>query len=319
MAKGKFIISLDFELRWGGAEKWDVEKYKDYFLNTRNSIPQVLELLEKNNIHATWATVGFLFANDKKQLEKFSPNIKPTYLNKNLSYYNYFNQIGENELEDPIHYAPSLIKLILKTKGQELATHTFSHFYCQEEGQTIEQFESDLKAVQAIAKENYNTELKSLVFPRNQYNKDYLDVAKNNGIKVIRSNPNVWFWQKSYGSFTPIFRALDTLISISNSLSFDYTKIKKNDLIEIPASRFFRPFSKKEKIIQSYKLNRIKSEMTSAAKNGLAYHLWWHPHNFANDISSNLFQLKEIIEHYNFLNQKYDFESVSMIEMYHEN
>lgn len=319
MGIGKFIISLDFELRWGGVEKWEVEKYKDYFLKTRESVPQVLELFAQNDIHATWATVGFLFAKDKKQLEDFLPHLKPSYINQSLNYYNYLNQVGENEQDDPVHYAPSLINLILKTKGQELATHTFSHYYCQEEGQTMEQFDLDLKAVQAIAKENYNLELKSLVFPRNQYNKNYLEVAKNNGIKVVRSNPNVWFWQKSYGKLTPIFRAGDTLFPISKTLSFNYSKIKKNSLIEIPASRFFRPFSKKEEIIQLYKLNRIKSEMTYAAKNGLAYHLWWHPHNFANDISQNLFQLRDIIKHYNFLKKKYDFESVSMIEMYHEN
>lgn len=55
-------------------------------------------------------------------------------------------------------------------------------------------------------------------------------------------------------------------------------------MIEIPASRFFRPFKNNEKIIQRLKLNRIKNEMTFAAKKGRNYHLWWHPHNFGENI-----------------------------------
>ena len=89
------------------------------------------------------------------------------------------------------------MSLINKTKGQELACHTYSHYYCNEEGQTIQQFDEDLKSAQIISKKNFNVELKSLVFPRNQINKDYLDIVINNGFKVVRSNPNVWFWQKS--------------------------------------------------------------------------------------------------------------------------
>ena len=45
-----------------------------------------------------------------------------------------------NEADDPLHYAPSLIDDILRRRRQELATHTFSHCYCLEEGQTEEAF-----------------------------------------------------------------------------------------------------------------------------------------------------------------------------------
>jgi len=312
MKKGKFIISLDFELHWGGAEKWNLNEMQSYFLNTRKSIPEVLRLFKENNIRATWATVGFLFAKNKKQLLEFCPDNKPTYLNQKLSYYNYFDEVGENEEEDPFHFGYSLIKQILETKGQELATHTFAHYYCNENGQNLEQFQADLKAVQAIAKENFNVKLESLVFPRNQYNSRYLETAKQEGIKIIRSNPNVWFWNKSYGKLTPIFRALDTLWSISSSLSFKKSTIKRNDVIELPASRFFRPYKNNEKTIQKLKMNRIKNEMTFAAKKGENYHLWWHPHNFGENVSENIKQLKDIIAHYRYLNEKYAFQSSTM-------
>jgi peptidoglycan/xylan/chitin deacetylase (PgdA/CDA1 family) len=314
MRTGKFIISLDFELHWGGAEKWNLERKRKYFLDTTQFIPELLEIFKENCIRTTWATVGFLFAKDKTQLLDFSPKLIPSYERKELSYYNIFESLGDNEIVDPFHYAPSLINLILNTPGQELASHTFSHYCCKERGQTIQQFNADLEAAQLIAQKNYGITLKSLVFPRNQFNSDYLEVAKRNGIKVVRSNPNVWFWNKSYGKLTPIFRALDTLMPISKSVSFSKIQ-KENGLFYVPASRFFRPYKHSEEKIQKLKLSRIKDEMSYAAKKNKNYHLWWHPHNFGEDIENNKKQLLEIITHYKFLKEKYNFSTANMLDL----
>ncbi len=52
--------------------------------------------------------------------------------------------------------------------------------------------------------------------------------------------------------------------------------------------------------------------MTYAAQKGLVYHLWWHPHNFGEDVSNNFSFLEKILIHYSQLNEKFGFESVSM-------
>jgi peptidoglycan/xylan/chitin deacetylase (PgdA/CDA1 family) len=317
MSKGKFVISLDFELHWGAAEKWDLNLKKDYFDATRQSIPKVLQLFSTYQIHATWATVGFLFAKNKQQLLEFCPQLRPTYKNKQLSYYNLIdnNQIGNDENDDPYHYAPSLIEKIIKTPNQELATHTFAHYYCNEDGQNPDQFEADLQAAQKISIKNFGIELKSIVFPRNQFNPDYTKVAENNGITTIRTNPDVWFWKSKF-RFIAIARAIDTIISISKTLTFDNVKIKSGKVLLLPASRFFRPFIYKERWIQNIKIKRIKNEMTFAAKKNRVYHLWWHPHNFGYATKENLFFLEEILIHYNKLNQEFGFTSATMQEMY---
>jgi len=314
---GKFIISLDFELHWGAAEKWDLTVKKDYFDTTRESIPKVLALFAKYNIHATWATVGFLFAKNKAQLLAFMPKDRPSYDNKSLSYYNLIdnNEIGLDEEEDPYHYAASLIKKIVATQGQELGTHTFAHYYCNEIGQNKSQFEADIQSAQAISKENFNIELKSLVFPRNQFNAEYIDIAFRNGIQVVRSNPDVWFW-RSKSKLIPIARAADTLFPISKTLTFKESGHKPNEMLLSPASRFFRPYVEREKLVRNRKLNRIKSEMTYAAKHKEGYHLWWHPHNFGYFVNENLADLEEILKHYNQLHQEHGFTSKTMAEMY---
>jgi peptidoglycan/xylan/chitin deacetylase (PgdA/CDA1 family) len=316
MKSGNFIISLDFELHWGVADLWSVKDRKEYFDTTRKSIPLVLEIFKKNKIHATWATVGFLFAKNKEQILEFYPRNIPSYQNEKLNYYNLIdnNEIGEDETNDPYHFAFSLINEIIKYPNQELATHTFSHYYCNENGQTVEQFDDDLKSAQAIAKSNFNIELKSLVFPRNQFNKEYVTIAKQNGIKVVRSNPNVWFW-KNTSKYMALARAFDMLIPISRSLTF-CKPITKEGVLELPASRFLRPYSPKESLIKNIKLNRIKSEMTYAAKNGKCYHLWWHPHNFGYSLNDNLIILENILDHFNYLKTKYNFQSKNMIEIF---
>lgn len=315
--QGKFVISLDFELHWGAAEKWDLKVMKGYFDTTRASIPVVLSLFEKYNIHATWATVGFLFAKDKEQLLAFCPKDRPSYKNELLSYYRLIdgNEVGNNENDDPYHYAPSLISRIIETPGQELATHTFAHYYCNEPGQTERQFESDIQAAQAIAKENYGLSLRSLVYPRNQFNSVYTQIAYDNAIRVVRTNPDVWFW-KSSSRFIPIARAFDTVMPISGPLTYKEKPHAENEMLQLPASRFFRPYVKKEQAIRAMKLKRIEDEMLYAAKNNEVYHLWWHPHNFGYSVDENLADLQHLLLWFAKLNGSYGFTSSSMIEMY---
>ncbi|KEY18788.1 polysaccharide deacetylase family protein [Kaistella antarctica] len=311
---GSLIISLDFELHWGGAEVWNLEEKSEYFLNTRTVILEMLQLFQEYNIRVTWATVGFLFASSREEVMSFSPPKEPSYLNQNLNYFNLFrnNVVGPDEGTDPFHFGYSLIQEIIKTPGQELASHTFSHYYCNEEGQTKEEFDLDLQATQKIAKSKFTKKLTSLVFPRNQYNTSYLELLKDNEYNVIRTNPDVWFW-KMNNKFIPLARALDTLLPISNKLSFKNSDIKEEqDVVLLPASRFFRPYSQKEKSIQKLKMNRIKKEMLVAAKKGENYHLWWHPHNFGSFPQQNMIQLREILEYYKILNKQYGFSSKNM-------
>ena len=100
-------------------------------------------------------------------------------------------------------------------------------------------------------------------------------------------------------------------------LSFKEKKVRNNDVLLLPASRFLRPFREKEKIIQNMKFQRIKEEMSYASKYNKVYHLWWHPHNFGYSLDENLIFLEDILKHYKILTEKYNFCSSSMIEMYY--
>lgn len=144
----------------------------------------------------------------------------------------------------------------------------------------------------------------------------YLSIAKKNGIKVVRTNPDVWFWNRNT-KLSSVARAFDTLMPISSTLTFDEKKlVTKKEVLLLPASRFLRPYNNNEKYIQSIKLKRILNEMTYAAKNNKVYHLWWHPHNFGYSLYENLNNLENILKHFEILKSQFAFESKSMIEMY---
>ena len=54
--------------------------------------------------------------------------------------------------------------------------------------------------------------------------------------------------------------------------------------------------------------------MLHAAKNGLTFHLWWHPHNIGVDTQAHLKQLEEIFEYYTQLQKAYGMRSLNMGE-----
>jgi|SRR5690348_10521992 len=151
MANGKFVISLDFELYWGVRDAVKLQDYKAQLRGVRKVIPLLLQLFKKYGINATFATVGFLFFKNKEELLSQLPCKKPAYQNDKLSpYLNWLDLQGTHEEEDPFHFAPELIDQIVES-GQEIGSHTFSHYYCLEKGQTLETFKADLEAAKQIA------------------------------------------------------------------------------------------------------------------------------------------------------------------------
>ena len=127
-----FTISIDFELFWGMRDVTTIESYGENILEGRKAIPKILQIFKERNIHATWGVVGFILFENKVELLENLPKTLPNYENTKLNPYHDLKKIGKNEQDDPYHYGYSLIKKISKTKGMEIASHSFSHFYCKE-------------------------------------------------------------------------------------------------------------------------------------------------------------------------------------------
>jgi peptidoglycan/xylan/chitin deacetylase (PgdA/CDA1 family) len=319
MNKPIFTISLDFELFWGVKDHRTIDQYGENILGARKAIPIILDLFTLYNIHATWATVGFLFHKDKASLLGNIPVVMPSYKNNSYSPYPTLQSIGENEETDPFHFGISLIEKIKNTPFQEIGTHTYSHYYCLEDGQTPFEFKSDIQQAIKIANEN-NIRINSIIFPRNQYNEAYLNIVKEAGIKVYRGNESSWLYEaKNRNQESKLRRALRLLDSYFNISGYNTHNLQlvntSNDLINVPASRFLRPYHPSLKALDPLRLSRIKGAMRYAAKKNEMFHLWWHPHNFGKNTEENILFLKSILEYYSQLKKEYNMESLNMGEI----
>ena len=314
MAKGIFTISLDFELYWGVRDHRSLEQYGNNIRNVHTVVPRLLEMFEQYGIHCTWATVGFLFFSNKKELDTGLPNIYPDYLKNEYDPYSYLMQ---NELEPVYHFAPELIKKIKNTTGQEIGTHTFSHFYTLEKNTTIEQFKADLEAAITIAKKN-NNNLSSIIFPRNQYSDAHITACRESGLKVYRGNENAGAYRpvsrQNENLFRRAIRFLDAYINITGHHAHPLPD--PATLINIPASRFLRPYSVKLKLLEGMKFSRIRKSMEFAADHGLIYQLWWHPHNFGSYTKENFDFLEKVLKIYKRLNLEHKMESLTLFDIY---
>ena len=319
MSNGKFIISLDFELMWGVRDKKTKEQYGDNVLGVHQVIPRLLDTFKKYDIKGTFSIVGFLFFESKIQLNNNLPTAKPAYNDSNLSPYNgYLDTIGDDYIKDLYHYAPKLIELIKDNPEQEIGTHTFSHYYCLEPGQSVNQFKEDLECAINVAKLN-GIQLSSLIFPRNQFNTEYLDVCKSLGILCYRGNEHSWIYKAKNGGEESLIRRCirlaDSYINISGHNCYTDEFMRSKSPIDVPSSRFLRPYIQKFSFLDGLRLQRIKSGMSYAAKHNQSYHLWWHPHNFGINQKENFAFLEEILNHYKVLNNKYNFQSCTMTNL----
>ena len=317
MKTGVFVISLDFEIHWGVSDHHTIESYKENLRNVPAIVRRTLHLFKQNGIHATWATVGMLFCHTKEELFSYvKPEHRPDYKRKEISNYLVAEQAGQNENDDPYHYAPTLISEIRNTPGQEIATHTFSHYYCLEAGQSPDAFAHDLEAALAVAKKD-NIVLKGIVFPANQFEPAHIEKCKAAGLIYYRGNYPSWMYQlkakSQEGLWKRFCRLMDFYFPVNGSRYVEPDQ--DNGMINIPSSCFLRPYSRKLSFMEGLRLSRMKKEMTAAAKKKKLYHLWWHPHNFGSNMEKNFAILTALLSHYQVLKNKYAMKSLTMEEV----
>lgn len=316
MSSGFLVISLDFELYWGVRDKRRLSDYKENLLGVRDAVPAMLRIFREYGARSTWAVVGFLLFGEKRELIEYLPASFPNYLKKSLNPYLSLDNIGESEKEDPYHYALSLVNLLREDGAVEIASHTFSHYYCLEEGQTLLDFASDLEAAVQSSR-RLGIAPKSLVFPRNQYSDPYIEVAKKSGFIAFRGNEHSWMHSPQAGEETAYLKRCARLIDAYANLSGHHTfkpELHKSGMLNIPSSRFLRPYSSRLGKLEHVRIRRILNDMTAAAKSGRGYHLWWHPHNFGRNLNENIRNLEQILSHFRYLREKYGMEAKTMSE-----
>lgn len=316
--QGTLVISLDFELVWGIHDVIPLENYEANLLGTQQAIQKILRLFNIYDIKATWALVGLLYCQNQQEMLQMTPEQTPTYTNQTLSAYQFLEEQKERKDFEKLSTAPDIITEIAATPNQEIATHTFSHYYTLEKGQTLAQFEADLEAAIQIAKRNEH-DITSIVFPRNQIHDMYVHLCNNFGITAYRGNEDGFAYQIEDNEgrrwLKRGLRFLDRYLNLFGNQTYELPAKDRDMSLNIRSSRFLNPYTPRLRIFEGIRLNRIKKAMTHAAINGEVFHLWWHPHNFGKYQEENIALLTEILQHYTSLNEAYHFTSKNMQQL----
>src|SRR5262249_16469230 len=144
-------------------------------------VRELLALFARHDIHATWAVVGFTLFGNIRELVSALPRRTPAYADATLDPYRALSRIGQGEHDEALYFAPGLIDRTASSPHQGIGTHTFSHYYCLEPGQSVEDFRAALEAARAATIAKTGAPPRSLVFPRNQFNDSYLDACRSSG------------------------------------------------------------------------------------------------------------------------------------------
>ena len=293
---GFLVLSLDLELMWGNTEEWTPNGYgRTHVAHVREVVNRLLSLFEQYQVRATFATVGVI-------MEEYKADVAGQHI---------------QEKDAPLYFAPDVIRQLMDAPNVEIGCQTYSHYVCRGKDFSLERFKEEIrKSVEAAA--HYGIQLKSVVFPRNAIQKECLAVCQKYGMTAYRGNARSLF---PYRNLLEVYanrasRLIDTYLNISGNNSY---ALEKGDtpILNIPASRFLRPYSRLLFFLEGLRFRRIRKEMEYAAKHGEVYHLWWHPHNFGADIDKNLCFLEKILKTYQRLHEQYGMESVTMGELAH--
>lgn len=306
----QLVISLDFELFWGVSDMQTPASYGDNVRGEWQAIPRMLALFRRYGMRVTWATVGMAMCRDAAEWREIRPAAMPGYRRAHMSPYN-LDALAREHPE--LFFARPLVEQILDTPEQELATHTYSHFYCREPGATPEQFSADLACATAVAA-GMGVRFRSLVFPRNQIVGRFLDVLPDAGIQVYRGTRDHWLYRS--GDAVPgglagrVLRFADGCLPLSGRSDVELQR--GGGLVNLPASLFLYPWSDRQGALAPLRLRRLKQCMTDAAQAGRICHIWWHPHNFGVNLEQNLALLDALLRHYRTLADQYGMQSRCM-------
>ena len=167
-------------------------------------------------------------------------------------------------------------------------------------------------AAKAIA-EHKGYPVTSVILPRNQCEPEYTEVLRRCGFTAYRDEENDWIHEKV--KIRPLLRAL-RLLDVYFPLTGQggYVPKCENGIWNLVGSRMYKPIFRRLEFLEGMKLRRIKKQMLHAAKNGLTFHLWWHPHNIGVRTQEHLKQLEEIFQYYEQLKETYGMQCMNMGE-----
>ena len=266
---GKIAISFDCEGKWGM-----IDENKPWINNlSKNNLYEIYEfilnVLEINDLKATFGFVGALLESESEFRRKAES------LKKGTNHKRWIEKFDEKyKSNDDGYFLPELRNLFADNR-HELATHGYCHipFSLLTEKEAIK----ELELVESQMKEA-GIDYSSMIFPRNKV--AHQKLLKNYGIKRYRELPNHFN--------VPFFPAkVNSLLEGINVFKKAEHQIKGH----VPGGIMMHWFYGYRKVIPISVINKKHDSLIQdAIKHSKCAHIWLHPHNLiTSSKSKNMF------------------------------
>jgi len=266
--KGRFIVSLDCEGKWGMADK--LQPYHDRLL-TDEALARVYEdivdLFERHEIAATFAFV-LAFTMDESERARFARlfEIEDFVGDVWLSHFRKARQQGRLGG----WFQPRALDTVQRRARHEIACHGFCHRSLADRAARPTDAATELDAAETVA-QSKGLSLQTLVYPRNAVGNLRALVQKGYlGFRDERPRPP--------GRLGPIKSMVDELNLWPQPEA--PARGTYGDIVRIPAGNFFNwRFGPRRLVPPAVTVRRWTTLLNRAADTGGVAHLWFHPHN----------------------------------------
>jgi peptidoglycan/xylan/chitin deacetylase (PgdA/CDA1 family) len=268
-------------------------------INVLNNTIRLNQMLKKYKIHTTWAIVADLLCKNKVLYEELPLSLKLRYA-----------QLKKD------NYLPELVE-ILKNDLElyEIASHSLSHHSIDKLSK--EEAYIEFKLSKDILELYFETEVKTIVFPRNRI--AHLPELVKAGYCVFRDVERPAKYIKKNRNTTINMFITQLLITINNYKSSLSSIFNNNRLVSMSSSTFYFTRSKLgrklDKLIRKndslYQIS--KNGIDDAIKNNGVFHLYFHPGNFKTE--TDFTEFKRVLSYVHEKCNNLQLESLNMFEI----
>lgn len=273
------MFTLDTELIWGSFHQYSSDEFERLYPDIRGTIRDLLGLLDRYQLPATWAVVGHLFLEgcDRSPDGPHPEVVRPHQKWRPGDWY--AADPCTDRMRDPLWYGDDILDMIQGARTpHEIGSHSFSHILYGDPELSEEAAESDLRACLDVAARR-GISLRSFVFPFNS--EGHHDVLRRNGFRAYRGlDPSPY--QRMPYAVNRGGHLVEHAVGVGPPVSRPHEMLP--GLWNIPGSTFFsHRGGLRRGIPRLSRLRRARAGLRKAREDGAVFHLWTHPFNLADD------------------------------------
>lgn len=287
-----FALTFDTELVWGSFDRIPVADFARRYPDIRGTVRDLLSLLGRYDVSATWAVVGHLFLSSCER----EPGglAHPELARPRQSWWQddwYAVDPCTDRWRDPLWYGDDIVDMLLAARvPQEIGCHSFAHAPYGDPAMTAAAVNADLDACVAVAQRR-GIALRSFVFPRNC--EGHHEALLEHGFRAFRGADPTWFAGLP-GALRRGAHLIDQAVGLAPPVSQPAERLP--GLWNIPGSALLiHRHGLRRAISREARLRKAQAGLARVCSTGGVLHLWTHPFNVAQNREYMLLVLETVL------------------------